>query len=174
MALYLCCSGGTACSGVSPAPGPRGSASPPSSSDWRWGLLERTSVIELMSDDRVSLVSPATVTERRSDVMQPSVLYGSCGNTSSYSAETRRDTSTNQSVAHLPVSSSKSNAIEWKLTNALPGALRSIIWSLWEQMKGHTWEHQQYLSNTTGFINSAATWFCWCALATDCRCWSRI
>lgn len=63
MALYLCCSGGTACSGVSPAPGPRGSASPPSSSDWRWGLLERTSVIELMSDDRVSLVSPATVTE---------------------------------------------------------------------------------------------------------------
>lgn len=169
MALYLCCSGGTACSGVSPAPGPRGSASPPSSSDWRWGLLERTSVIELMSDDRVSLVSPATVTETpiRCDAAERFVNPGT---------PEKQDGTPQPTRASLifPCLPQNQNAIEWKLTNALPGALRSIIWSLWEQMKGHTWEHQQYLSNTTGFINSAATWFCWCALATDCRCWSRI
>lgn len=52
--------------------------------------------------------------------MQLSVLYRStCF--SSYSRETRWDTLTHPSVAHLPVSS-------LKLTNTLAGALGSIIW----------------------------------------------
>lgn len=42
--FYLCCSGGTAYSAASPAPGSHGSASPLNSSDWRWGLLRKENI----------------------------------------------------------------------------------------------------------------------------------